>query len=76
MQAGSSAVSSHRRSLAYKRVALFCHLARMLWKLSCRIEWRARGWEEYRKVDGVRAMLGRAEARARLSRPAEEGERA
>ena len=61
------------RTVEQKRVALFCHLARILWKLSCGIEWRALSAGDFRRVDAVRAMLGRAEAKARLARPAVEG---
>jgi hypothetical protein len=57
-----------------KQVALFCHLSRIIWKLSCRIEWGRLGRDDYGKVDAVRAMLSRAEAKARLARVREGGE--
>lgn len=53
------------RPRSQKQVALFCHLAKILWQLSCRIRWAKLGASDRLRLDAVQPMLDRAAAKAR-----------
>ena len=57
-----------------KQVALFCHLAKVLWKLALRIPWSRLDPVGYRRVDEVRGMVERTAAKVRLAKVRADGE--
>jgi len=61
----TSAMAPDGRSRAQKQVALFCHLAKMLWTLSCRIRWNRLDGGDVLRLEAVQPMLDRAAAKAR-----------
>jgi hypothetical protein len=58
-----------------KQVALFCHLAKILWKLALRIPWARLDPAGCRRVEEVQGMLERTAAKVRLAKvgPDQEG---
>jgi len=51
-----------------KQVALFCHLAKILWKLALRIHWSRLDPVGFKRVDEVRGMVERTAAKVRLAK--------
>jgi len=51
-----------------KQVALFCHLAKILWKLALRIPWSRLDPAEFRRVEEVYGMIDRTAAKVRLAK--------
>jgi len=57
-----------------KQVALFCHLAKILWKPALRIPWARLDPVGFRRVNEVRGMLDRTAAKVRLAKISDEAE--